>query len=104
MMLVVVTPLDVKLYRMKDGFMQILHTNLFEDTQTILSTFVQDKRHRKCYISTNKGLVKVFNIYNGISLKTIIEKEEIFDNEIKFKRLKEMSKRPVRPVREINDM
>ena len=42
----------------------------------------------------------MFNIYNGISLKTIIEKEEIPMD----KRLQEMSKRPVRPMLEINDM
>ena len=46
----------------------------------------------------------MFNIYNGISLKTIIEKEEIPADEIKYKRLQEMSKRPVRPMLEINDM
>lgn len=62
------------MYRLHDGFMQILHSNLFGDPNSVITTFKQDKRHRKCYVTNNKGVGKVLNIQNGVCLKTFIDK------------------------------
>jgi len=72
MMIVVVTTKEVRMYRMKDGFMQNLHSNMFEDPTADIQDFRQDKRHRKCYVMSNKGEVKVLNISNGVALKTLV--------------------------------
>jgi hypothetical protein len=74
MMIVVVTLKEIKLYRMHDGFMQILHTDIFKEPGSHISSFRQDKRHRKCYVTSNRGVGKVLNIQNGVCLKTIIER------------------------------
>jgi len=73
-MVIVVTSKEIKLYRMRDGFMQILHSNVFDDPQSTIKCFKQDKRHRKCYVVSNKGVVKVLNILNGVALKTLVAK------------------------------
>ena len=63
------------MYRMKDGFMQNLHSNMFEDPTADIQDFRQDKRHRKCYVMSNKGEIKVLNISNGVALKTLVPQQ-----------------------------
>ena len=75
MMIVVVTTKEVRMYRIKDGFMQNLHANIFDDPTADIQCFRQDKRHRKCYVLSNKGEVKVLNISNGVTLKTLVPQQ-----------------------------
>jgi hypothetical protein len=56
--------------------MQFLHSNLFDDNSSCITNFRQDKRHRKCYITSNKGLIVVINIINSVVLKNIVDKPE----------------------------
>jgi len=39
MMIVVVTTKEVRMYRMKDGFMQNLHSNIFDDPSADIQDF-----------------------------------------------------------------
>jgi hypothetical protein len=48
---------------------------VFGDTDSVITCFKLDKRHRKCYVTSNKGIGKVLNIQNGVCLKTFINKK-----------------------------
>ena len=50
-----------------------MHQNLFEDREATVLDFQQDKRHRKCYVSSTTGQIKVFNIQNGVALKDVFD-------------------------------
>jgi hypothetical protein len=39
MLLIVVTQQEIRGYRLKDGFMQFLHANLFDDNSSIITNF-----------------------------------------------------------------
>jgi hypothetical protein len=54
--------------------MEFLHSNLFDDNSSLITNFRQDKRSRKCYITSNKGVIKVINIINAVGLKSIVGK------------------------------
>ena len=70
-MLVVVTSRDIKMYRLRDGFMQTLVTDVFEDPTTTIQCFKMDMLERRCYVASSKGETKVINIMNGVTLKTL---------------------------------
>jgi hypothetical protein len=70
-MLVVVTSRDIKMYRLRDGFMQTLVADVFEDPTTTIQDFKLDKRERRCYVTSSKGETKIINIMNGVTLKTL---------------------------------
>ena len=73
MMIIVVTCKEVRMYRMKDGFMEHLHSNIFQDKSADILLFKQCKAHCKCYVVSNKGEVKVLNVSNGVTLKTVVQ-------------------------------
>ena len=86
MMIVVVTLKEIKLFSMHNGFMQILHTDIFKEPGSYIRSFRQDNMHRKCYVTSNMGVGKVLNIQNGVCLKTLIVRQSNKDpEEIKFK-------------------
>jgi len=70
MMIVVVSAESIKMYRMQDGFMQTLVTNVFNDDHVYIQGFKMDQRCRRAYVSSTKGETKVLNIKNGVLLKT----------------------------------
>jgi len=72
MMVVVVTTREVRMYRLKDGFMQNLHSNIFDDPSADILIFRQTKNHRQCYVLSNKGEVKVLNVSSGVAIKTLM--------------------------------
>ena len=73
-MIVVVTPQVIKMYRMRDGFMQTLVTDVFADSAATIQSFRMDKCERRCYVASTKGETKIINIMNGVVLKTLFQK------------------------------
>ena len=55
--------------------MQFQHSNLFEDNSSLITNFKQDKTHRKCYITSNKGQILELNIINAKVLNSFASKQ-----------------------------
>ena len=61
------------MYRMKDGFMQTLVTDIFEENGNIC-LFKMDKNGRRCYVSSTDGETKMIDIVTGVVFKTLFKK------------------------------
>ena len=66
---------EIRMYDIAKGQLYSLHTNLFgEDAGKAEITKLKiDKRHRKAYISNNKGEIIVINCQNGIVMKNVTQ-------------------------------
>ena len=71
--IVVVNAREVKMYRMKDGFMQTLVTDIFPENMNI-QLFKMDRNGRRCYVTSTDGETKMIDIVTGVVLKTLFKK------------------------------
>ena len=83
--IVVVNAREVKMYRMKDGFMQTLVTDIFPENMNI-QLFKMDRNGRRCYVTSTDGETKMIDIVTGVVLKTLfkkrLSKQEIVEGEV----------------------
>ena len=58
---------QIKLFSLKDGELLTLHPDMFENTRIL--TCHQDTTHRRLYLQSVSGVLKVINISNGSKLR-----------------------------------
>ena len=71
----VVKKSEVRIYNVDKGQLFSLHSNIFKEeiAKAEISKFKIDKRHRKAYVSNNKGEIFVINCQNGIVCKNVTQ-------------------------------
>lgn len=69
----VIKKTEVRMYDIGKGNLYSLHTNLFQEEvpRAEITKLRIDKRHRKAYVSNNKGEIFVINCQNGIVMKNV---------------------------------
>jgi WD40 repeat protein len=70
---IVVTKSEVRMYDLLTGTLYTILPRVFrqEDDDVEISAFRIDKRHRKAYVSNNKGQIFVINSQNGVVVKNV---------------------------------
>jgi len=72
---IVVTRNEIRMYDILTGVLYTILPRVFrqEEDDVEISAFKIDKRHRKAYISNNKGQIYVINSQNGVIVKKVTQ-------------------------------
>ena len=69
---VIVTKRDVRIINAETGTTDKIFTDVVDKkTDGDITAFALDDRHRKCYIGDTYGCIRVFNVSNGVFIKTV---------------------------------
>ena len=69
---VVVTKFDVRIYDSVTGYLKKIYTEVLDPkTESELSSFCLDSRHRKFILGDNTGGIRVYNFSNGALIHTV---------------------------------
>jgi WD40 repeat protein len=79
---VVLTKMDIRLYDAMSGKMKKVFNDLYDEKMAVdLSNFAFGGRQRKFFISDNAGLIRQYNMKNGVFLKKVNQHNEIENSE-----------------------
>ena len=64
---------EIRMYSLKSGQLESLHSSIFPDTsnKAEITYFRIDRRHRKAYVTNSMGQIFVINCQNGVIMKNI---------------------------------